>query len=130
MRDEVDNETVDDEGSSEEMPAGKSEKAAKEKEVQLEAEQTPMVKKGMHRSLGLVIMHGSSLQWQHPMLHGLLPRSFERHGGLEDFEISHKYLMQVPIWSVDGVFQFSSMPHAVCCHYKKRHQHKQLGGHI
>ena len=60
---EVDNETVDDEGCSEEMPAGKSEKAAKEKEEQLEAEQTPMVKKGMHRVIG-----HSNYAWKQPIM--------------------------------------------------------------
>ena len=77
VRDEVDNETVDDEGSSEEMPAGNSEKAAKEKEEQLEAEQTPMVEKGMHTVIGL-----SNYAWK----------------DAEDFEISHKYFMQVPVF--------------------------------
>ena len=52
MRDQVDSETVNVAACSKETPAGKSEKVAKEMEVKLEAEQTPMVKKGMHRVIG------------------------------------------------------------------------------
>ena len=63
MQDDDDNKTVDDEGCSEEMPAGKSEKAAKAKEEQLEAEQTPMVKKGMHRVIG-----HSNYAWKQPIM--------------------------------------------------------------
>ena len=33
-----------------------------------------------------------------PSQHRVLPRKFGRHGGLGDFEISDKYLMQVPIF--------------------------------
>ena len=63
MQNEVDDETVDDEACSEEMPACKSEKAAKEKEEQLEAEQTPMVEKGMHTVIGL-----SNYAWKQPIM--------------------------------------------------------------
>ena len=52
MRDQVDNETGDVAACSKETPSSKSEKVAKEMEVKLEAEQTPMVKKGMHRVIG------------------------------------------------------------------------------